>query len=520
MTIVACSSAPAVPSINGANGAATPRDLGRVIVRLSGPQAFALASTVFVAQDEQPLTAFGRAWSRVDGAIAWRGHRLAACAYCMRAPHSYTCEHIVELHIPALPWVLADLLERLIAAGARAAEPGEFTRRAFENGRITLDQAQAIGALIQARSAEEARVHASRLDAHGHSRLANLRSGIEALLSLVELGLDFSHEDVGVLSVAEMLERLKRLHEQSVELSGAEQSGGAPLSTAELHTLLPRVVLIGPMNAGKSSLFNRLLERDAAIVSPSAHTTRDVVEAPLGLPGGACVLCDTAGFAAPGAVLPLPSQGRGPGGEVKAAAQNLARQAAAHANAILIVLDIAEAVDGQTEEEIRRALEQNPMAKAAVVWSKVDLQANLGPQPRANLTPRPPSLRGKGEKGNNDSGAAGGDSMVEFRVSSRTGEGVPALREFLNQAVLLASAEHASANTSAAASGAVAVRTAAAALERAHAGLLAGDGEDIVAVELREALHAFWQAEGRLVRHDAVTEAMLDRIFAAFCIGK
>jgi tRNA modification GTPase len=299
MTIVACSSAPSVPPIHGA---AAPRDLGRVIVRLSGPQAFAIASTVFVTQDEQPLTASGRAWSRVDGAIAWRGHRLAACAYRMRAPHSYTREHIVELHIPALPWVLADLLERLIAAGARAAEPGEFTRRAFENGRITLDQAQTIGALIQARSAEEARVHAARLAAHGHSRLANLRTGIEDLLSLVELGLDFSHEDVGVLSVEEMLDRLKRLRELSMELSGAEKSA-EPLSTSELHTLLPRVALIGPVNAGKSSLFNRLLERDAAIVSPAAHTTRDVVEAPLSLSSGACVLCDTAGFASP---LPRP----------------------------------------------------------------------------------------------------------------------------------------------------------------------------------------------------------------------
>src|SRR5262249_39887999 len=141
--------------------------LGRTIVRLSGPQAFAIAAAVFRSSDGQALSASGKAWSRVEGSIDWRGHSLPVCAYRMRAPHSYTREHIVELHLPALPWVISDSIQHLIAAGARLAQPGEFTRRAFEHGRISLDQAQAIGALLRTKNADEARVFAARLTSHG-----------------------------------------------------------------------------------------------------------------------------------------------------------------------------------------------------------------------------------------------------------------------------------------------------------------------------------------------------------------
>src|SRR5439155_1763006 len=146
----------------------------------------------------------------------------------------------------------------------------------------SLDQAQAVGALIASRSADEARVHAACLRGQMHSERKSLRDEVEDLLSMVELGLDFSQEDAGVLAPGEILARLQALHARIEQFSVDQGNGNGTVSSA-LNAMLPRILLLGPTNAGKSSLFNRLLGRDAAIVSSERHTTRDSVEAPLEL---------------------------------------------------------------------------------------------------------------------------------------------------------------------------------------------------------------------------------------------
>ena len=495
MTIVACSSAPAVPFLDGP---VTPRDVGRSVVRLSGAEAFSLGAEVF-APLSGSITDAGKSWRRIAGHVLWRGQRVAACAYRMPAPRSYTRENMLELHLPSIPWLVSETIERLIVAGARGAQAGEFTRRAFENGRIDLAQAETVGALIRAQSAGEARVMASRLTSQSRSKFAALRDGIEELLSMVELGLDFSHEDVGVMSVDEIGAGLQALRARAVALAGQSSTDSphtrAQLGSAELHTLLPRVTLAGPVNAGKSSLFNALLGHDAAIVSADAHTTRDVVEAILNCANTSmdsaanCVLCDTAGFGATGDELP-------------GAAQQRANSASARTHILLLVVDGAHAAGASVIDPLKHIIAENPTATAALVWSKADLAA-LNAAQRADI-------RGK----------LFATPPLEFQVSSQTGAGISALRTFIATAVSSASAEHAQAGAMAEAAAAAAAQTALAALDRACAGLAAGDGEDIVAVELREALHAFWQTEGRLIRHDAITESMLDRIFSKFCIGK
>src|SRR5207248_115096 len=157
-----------------------------------------------------------------------------------------------------------ELLDALIAAGARAAQPGEFTRRAFENGRISLEQAQAVAKLIASSNATEARAHAANLSAHAGVQRRKLKADVEGLLAKVELGLDFAQEDVVVIALEELSARLRELHARSVRL--AEECA----RDSERHAVsrVPRIVLTGPTNAGKSSLFNALLKRDAAIVSP------------------------------------------------------------------------------------------------------------------------------------------------------------------------------------------------------------------------------------------------------------
>ena len=530
-TIVAISS----PLPNAAASSGEGAVVGRAILRLSGPQALAFAERVFqISGTDTNFRLFGnwlsvpeiaakldaiRGWRRVSGSVQWRGHVLAAQAYVMRSPHSYTREDIVELHVLALPWLLSALLEALLTAGARLAGPGEFTRRAFENGRIRLDQAEAVGALIASRSAAEARIHASRLRGHAHEWRAVLLRDIEELLALVELGLDFSDDDAGVLSSPELRARLEHLRKRLEDSCGprtANEAGNAAES-AILTSGLPRVLLLGPTNAGKSSLFNTLLGRPAAIVSPQPHTTRDTVEATLSFPGaGVALLIDSAGWS------PLIAQYSAANSQhpalnteqsvprtdlIRQASWAAALSAARAADVILLLMDRSVPVTEQGELSlIAPVLAQAKPDALAVVWNKVDLPPAPGWSAAGGL---PLDVDGISVP-----------VAARFEVSSVDGMGIPELREFLAVQVAQAGAHPKDAYLAAAAAARAAARAAAEALSRASSGLAMGHGEDVVAVELREALHAFWQAEGVLMKHDAVTEATLDRIFSRFCIGK
>ncbi|MFH0938473.1 MAG: GTPase [Planctomycetota bacterium] len=546
-TIVALSSPP--PSSLGGYGnkdAGVRQDWTRAIVRLSGPQAARCAEQVFrsapalseqifrgadsrkgVARASSPAiqpskslchakiltiscTKTARVWRRVSGEIRWKDHILAACAYCMPAPHSYTREDMIELHVPGLSWVVSALLDQLLAAGARLAQPGEFTRRAFEHGRISLAQAEAVGALINSLTADEARVYAARLQTHSRARRHDLCAEIEDLLSLVELGLDFSHEEAGVLSTEEILKRLEYLRRHAEELRAKSDTTLAPGDSACLNAGLPRIVLVGPTNAGKSSLFNALLRRSAAIVSPLAHTTRDFVEAPLTLliasasesdPATTSVtvlLVDTAGCGAE--VQPSTRNNQW----LRETAWNTTISQLRSADALLLIVDQSVPLKSQSGLiALQMALRQLKPAGAALLWSKADLTRAVDESAQRVFA-----------------AACGLDVAASFSVSAMNDCGLEALRKFLAAQAVAVSTRAGSASFITAAAAHEATDRAAAAIMRACGGLQAGHGEDVVAVELREAVHAFRQAEGVWLRHDAVTEMMLDRIFSKFCIGK
>lgn len=489
-TIVACST----PPPRSAAPDSPPRDVSRAILRISGPRAFDVAGNVFEPENNDSLTSENRTWRRLNGTVRWLTHTLPAHVYVMPSPHSFTREDVVELHAPGIPWLVNNLLDRLVASGARMAQAGEFTRRSFENGRISLDQAESVGALIRSQGADEARAHAARLFSRKHSKLSALRGEIEELLSLVELGLDFSHEDVGVLPPQEILACVARLKQCAGEMLSTLKSSRD--SAVDSHERLPRIVLAGPTNAGKSSLFNKLLDRDAAIVSARENTTRDIVESVLTLSGKGCVLVDTAGFHSSAETL----------SDIHRAAQDAMLHSIASAHMILAVLDGSADFIDSGGAHVVEALRIAQPSRIAIVWSKGDLLAADAFVRAERIDRLLPEI--------------GSVEPRQFDVSSLDGRGIAELRRFLEEEIGASESNFAEAGSAAEAAARNAVDSIFAALDRATIALESEHGEDVVAVELREALHAFWQAEGVLVRHDAVTEAMLDRIFSAFCIGK
>lgn len=478
--------------------------LSRAIVRLSGPRALEFAESVFTGTHplRQPQHADPpRAWRRIAGRVRWHTHALPAAAYVMRAPRSYTREDMIELHVPGLAWVVSSILDTLLAAGARMAQPGEFTRRAFEHGRITLAQAEAVAALIHSTTADEARVFAGRLQARAHQDREALRQDIEELLGLVELGLDFSQEDVVVVAPDELRTRLERLHSRAEALSASAPAGSEEQEgSAVLNGGLPRIVLAGPTNAGKSSLFNALLKRNAAIVSAQRHTTRDAVESMLTLAGAsgkhAARLADTAGC---GGDEPQAS-GDAPSRWLQAAAWSATESAVRSADILLIVLECVPPT--AAARHLRRMLEAARPGAQALLWTKTDRKA-----PSANELEAAAKTLGL-------------QAPRVFAVSSRTGAGCEALTAFLARQTGEISTRTRAAHFAADTAAREARRRAAAALRQARDAFARGDGEDVLAVELREALHALSAEEGARLRHDTLTERLLDQIFSQFCIGK
>jgi tRNA modification GTPase len=272
----------------------TPPGRGGIgIVRLSGPQAVSIA--VQLVSLRQPLE-HGRARladvldeGGSEGRIPEGARIDEALVTFFAAPNSYTAEDIVEIAAHGSPVVLELLLRRALTLGARLAEPGEFTQRAFLSSRLDLTQAEAVRDLIEAQTLTQARLAASQMGGALSRRVAPVKQSLVDLIALLEAGIDFAEDDVDVASQAEIAERINALT--------------PPLRALEASFARGRIVhdgltlaIVGRPNAGKSSLFNRLVERDRAIVTATPGTTRDTVTERISLDGIPLELVDTAGL--------------------------------------------------------------------------------------------------------------------------------------------------------------------------------------------------------------------------------
>src|SRR5580658_8142247 len=264
--------------------AATPPGRGGIgIVRISGPRVPELA---VVMLGELPKARYATFARFLD---AQREPLDEGLALFFPAPHSYTGEHVLELHGHGGPLVMEALVGRAVEFGARRAHPGEFTQRAFLNDKVDLAQAEAIADIIDAGSREAVRAAMRSLQGEFSNMVRGLTDAVIDLRTYVEAAIDFPEEEIDFLADRELTERFQTVREH---FEGVEQSARQGRLLREGMT----VVIAGRPNAGKSSLLNRLAGYDAAIVTPIPGTTRDVLRVPLGIDGMPLHVLDTAGL--------------------------------------------------------------------------------------------------------------------------------------------------------------------------------------------------------------------------------
>ena len=435
---------------------------GVAVVRLSGENAVSIFSRAFRAAKRTPPYEDHRLMygHLVDAS----GQPLdEAMGVVMLAPNTYTREDVCELHTHGGYAAASTAMRLLTALGARPAEAGEFTRRAFMNGRIDLSQAEAVMGIIGARS-QAALKSEEALLAGGASRfIRQAQEKLIALLAGVEAHIDYPDE----IDEAEATQGLRSgLNELIAALSGAVDERGARILRDGL-----RVALCGRPNAGKSTLFNALLGEERAIVTDIPGTTRDVLEASFTVNGLNVQLMDTAGL-------------RESGDTVERIGVQRARQAVAQADVALLMVDASQPLD-----DADTALLQTDFGcPTAVLLNKEDIHPMLTPQMVAQVSANAPV----------------------FTLSARTGLGLSDVRDYLaTQAKLphegmLTHQRHMAA-----------ARQAIAHLEQAQAALAGGVPLDVAALDLREALWVLGRITG-----DSVDDQLLDEIFSTFCVGK
>jgi tRNA modification GTPase len=253
---------------------ASPSGAGaRVVIRLSGRDAHKYTETIFQSAAGAPLSEL-RAFRRHAGQIQLNGPpswpAVPAAAYLFKAPKSYTCENMVELHTIGSPPFVSALLRELQSAGARQAGPGEFTRRAFLNGRVDLTQAEAVLAMTSGEQRAQVRLAARTLRGGLREQIDAVKDGLIELTAYVEAGIDFSEDEIEIMPVDDACKRLE-------QNKAALQSLKDRAARFQIHLSEPVIALKGLANAGKSTLLNQLLGEERAITSDQAGTTRDVI---------------------------------------------------------------------------------------------------------------------------------------------------------------------------------------------------------------------------------------------------
>jgi tRNA modification GTPase len=441
----------------------TPPGRGGIgIVRLSGSKSAVIACALIALKSDL------RPWHATVGELLDDEARSVdeVVVTYFAAPQSYTCEDIVEISCHGAPVILRHCLDRALRAGARLADPGEFTLRAFLNGRIDLPQAEAVRDLIEATTLYQARVAAQQTQGSVSRRLAPIKAQLLELIALLEAGIDFAEDDVSVAPASEILRRLAPILQQTAALSQSYRYGNLVRSGFAL-------AIVGPPNAGKSSLFNRLLEQDRAIVTAIPGTTRDVVSEMAEFSGIPLRVLDTAGIRETPELI-----------ERLGIARSI--EAMADADLTLVVIDGASSRSEDARNLIAKAREQG---RFLLVANKCDLPAF-----DAFANQREPN---------------------QYNVSALTGEGIEALRAaILDQLAPRGELEMQGGFITSVRQENL-LRESLQMLERAESAAQSRIPHELLILDLYCALNPIDAITGATTADD-----ILNRIFTTFCIGK
>ncbi len=433
---------------------------GLGVVRLSGAQAREIAARMLRFVDAPEW----RPWScQIAELLDAEGQPVDQVVVAFFAcPRSYTAEDVVEISCHGAPVVLRHAVALAMEAGARLAEPGEFTLRAYLNGRIDLPRAEAVRDLIDSTTLYQARIAAQQAGGSVSRRIAPLKEQLLELIALLEAGIDFAEDDVSVAPAAEILRRLTPLIAGVSALAASFAFGGLVRAGLTL-------AIVGRPNVGKSSLFNRLLEQDRAIVTDIPGTTRDVVSEVAAIHGIPVKLFDTAGI----------REGQG---LVETLGIERSFQAMADADLTLVVVDLSAPVTAEDQDLMARAREQG---RWILVGNKCDLPRRA--QPLNQMQP----------------------------VSALTGEGIEALREAIFRAVAPAGGGELETGFITSLRHERLLRESLAYLEKAAAAVAANVPHEMLLLDLYAALRPIDAITGATTADD-----ILNRIFSTFCIGK
>jgi tRNA modification GTPase len=440
---------------------------GLAVIRISGPKALVISDRCFVPAGNGTGKPSAAATHTIHfGHVVRDGNVVdEAMLAVMRAPRTFTREDVVEFtcHGGVLP--AKAVLETVLENGARLAEPGEFTRRAFLNGRIDLAQAEAVADLIHSRTELALRAANEQLAGKLSRRINELRDQMMATLAHIEAHIDFPDEDIAPDTREQLITRLQTVVATIEEL----------LRTANEGQILRRGVraaIIGRPNAGKSSLLNQLLGHERAIVSPIPGTTRDTIEETANIRGLPVIFIDTAGL-------------REGGGTLEVEGIRRSRRSLENSELLLHILDNSE----ELTEADQQFLAEFAHRKRVLVRNKMDLPARLELAPDIN--------------------------KMAVEVSCVTGHGLEALKDKIKQMTwsgelgaemleVMINARHQDA-----------LQRAGAATNRTFEALRTQQTLELVAMDLRIGVNAIGEVVGK-----TTTEDLLDNIFSQFCIGK
>jgi len=431
----------------------TPPGRGGIgIARLSGPDAVRIAAPMLRLR--HPLAAGQARFGELLGANGEKLDEIVATLFA--APHSYTGEDVLEIAAHGAPVILEAIVQQCIANGARLANPGEFTERAFLSGRIDLTQAEAVRDLIDAQTLHQARIAAQQMEGALARRIQPVKTALVELIAALEAGIDFAEDDIDVMPGAIIAQKLAAVREPLVQLAASFAYGRIVRDGLTL-------AIVGRPNAGKSSLFNRLIERERAIVTATPGTTRDLVTERVAIHGIPVELIDTAGL-------------RESADEAESLGIAKSHEAMADADIVLLVLDASQPSNAK-DDSLLESIAGRPHI---VVANKSDLAHH---------------------------------ATTALSTSALTGEGIPALRN----AILALAGGSAQSETGMLTNlrQRQAIESALDGLAAAQAALVAGTPHEMLLLDIYAALRGLDSLTGATTADD-----VLNLIFSSFCIGK